>query len=183
MGRELGEEGAGDEDQAGLGGDELGEGKRVEGVDVSGRVGGEGLEGDLLDGAVGVEEDGGNGVEGTGAEIEEGAGGVSDEGGGVAEDFFEESGFFAVVGGDLAVGEGGGVESATGMGGGEGGDDPEGGEGGGEFEVYCGGANGWVGFEVRVEVVGQPDGDQGGERGVGGGHVVGQAGLDAAEEE
>ena len=34
-----------------------------------------------------------------------------------------------------------------------------------------------------MEMGGQPDGDEGGERGVGRGHVVGEAGLDTGEEE
>ena len=132
----MGEEGAGDEEEAGLGGGglgccyRLGEWDGVEGVDVGGRVGGEGMELDLLDGAVGVEEEGGDGVVVAGTPVEERAGGVGDEGGGVAEDLFEEGDFGAVVGGDVAVGEAWGVELAAGVGGDEGCEDPEGGEGG-----------------------------------------------------
>jgi hypothetical protein len=178
--RDLGEEGAGDEQKAGLSSDGLGEGDGVEGVDVGGGVGRKGLELDLLDGAVGVKEDGWDGVVGAGTPVEERAGGVGDEWRGMVEDLLEERGLLAVVGGDLAVGECGGVEVAAGMGGEESREDPEGGCGSGELEAD-GGAG--MGLEVGVEVGGDPDGDQRGERGVGRGHVVGQAGLDAAEEE
>ena len=71
----------------------------------------------------------------------------------------EEGGLFAIVGGDLAVGEGGGVEAAAGMGGEEGGEEPECGERGGELEANGGGARGWAGLEIGVEAVGEPDGD------------------------
>ena len=135
VGGDLGVWGAGEEDEAGLGGEGLGEGDGVEGVDIHGGVcgacsvggggGGEGLEFGLLDGTVGVEKDAGDGVVGAGASVEERAGGRGYEGGGVLEDLFEEGGDFAVVGRDDAVGEAGGVELDAGMGGEEGGEDPE----------------------------------------------------------
>ena len=136
------------------------------------------MELDLLDGAVGVEDDGGDGVVGAGAPVEEGARGGGDQRGGMAEDLLEQGDFGAVVGGDFAVGQARGVEAAAGMGGEQGGEDPDGGTGGDELDAY-GGA-----VEVEGgEAVSDPDSDQRGERGVGRGHVVGQAGLDAGEEE
>ena len=145
VGGDLGDEGAGDEQETGLGGDGLGEGDWVVGVYVDcwvcgarcvgGGVGGAGLEFDLLDRTVGVEEDGGDWVVGAGARVEEGAGGVGDEWGWVLEDLFQEGGHFAIVGGDDAVGKARGVELAAGMGGEERGEDPDGGEAGCELET------------------------------------------------
>jgi len=158
----------------------LGEGLGVEGVDVGGGIGGKGLEGDLLDGPVGVEEDGRDGVVGAGTPIQERAGGVGDNRRGVAEDLLEEGHLFAVVGGDLAVGEGGRVEAAAGMGGEKGCEDPDRDCGGDELEAEGRGALGEI---EGGEAAGDPDGGECRERSVGRGHVVGQAGLDAAEEE
>ncbi len=69
--------------------------------------------------------------------------------------------YFAIVGGDNAVGQAGGVELAAGMGGEERGDDPEDGERGEELEADGCGARGGVGFEPGVEANGDPDGDEG----------------------
>ena len=108
-----------------MGGDGLGEGFGVEGVDVGWGVGWEGLDLDLLDGAVGVEDDGGDGVVDAGAEVEERAGGVGDEGLWMLEGLLEEGYFFVVVGGDVAIGQAREVELAAGVGGEESGDGPE----------------------------------------------------------
>ncbi len=179
---DLGKKGARDEDQARLGGQGLGKGDGIEGVDVRRGVGGKRLEFDLLDGSVGVEDDGGDGVISAGAVVEEGASGAGYERGRVAEDLLEEGRFFAVVGGDKAVGEFRGVELGAGVGGEQGGEDPDGCEGGGELEADRRGPGRRMSVKVGMEVVGEPECDEGGERSVGRGHVVGQAGLNAAEE-
>ena len=79
----------------------------------------------MLDGAIGVEDGGGDGIVGAGTPVEQGAGGGGDFGVGMLEDLFEEGDFFAVVGGDVAVGQAGGVEGFARTGSEEGGDDPE----------------------------------------------------------
>ena len=133
-------------------GDGLGEGDGVVGIDVmvalAGVVGGEGVEGDLLDGAVGVEEDGGDGVVGAGARVEEGAGGGGTSGEGCWKTCLRRAVTSRLLG-VTSVGEAGGVELAAGMGSEEGGEDPEGGEGGGELEVEDPGARGKGGFGGR----------------------------------
>ena len=73
-GGEVWEQGAVEEEEGGLRGDGLGEGDGVVGVFVACSGGGEGVEGDLLDGTVGVEDGSGDGVVGAGAPGEEWAG-------------------------------------------------------------------------------------------------------------
>jgi len=179
IGGDLGHQGSGDQDESGLEvGEGLGEGNGVVGVDVGGGIGREGLEDDLLDGAVGVEDHAGDGVESAGAPVEERAGGRGDERGGVAEDLLEDGNFLAVVGRDVAVGEGWRVELTTRVGGGQGGEDPEDGGCGGQAEPKDAGP---VGEIQGVDAVGDPNGDERGERGIGWGNVMRQAGLDATE--
>jgi hypothetical protein len=135
----------------------------------------------LLDGAVGVKDEGGDGVVGAGAPVQERAGSRGDERLGIAENLFEESDFFVVVGGDSAVGKAGGVELAAGVGGDERGYAPECNECDGTLDVDGLRARGWVGVQVGVKVSGEPDGDECGEWSIDRSDVVGKTRLDEAE--